>query len=365
MTALILTARFGLGHFSVANTLAAEAKEKYGCDSTRVVDFFEYAMPNHSQELYKSYKLLVNRGSGIYNLYYKTSDRDNRKNRVPFLHYFMKALYKLLGETRPAVVLSTLPFCSQLLSAFKEQTGSELPLITCITDISTHIEWINPHTDLYLVASQSLKSQLVGRGVEPARICIYGIPVKERFKCIPPRNGGAAEKHLLIMGGGMGLLPRKRQFYDQLDRLPGVKTVIITGHNTEAYSKLHGQYRNIEVVGFTGEVAKYMEWCDLIVSKPGGITLFEAIQAARPIVVIHPFLQQEIGNANFIINHNIGRVFWRGGPEIPQDICSLLHDEKAIGTMRRNMVLLKSALDDTLLKDAMSSCMREQKVRAS
>ncbi len=110
------------------------------------------------------------------------------------------------------------------------------------------------------------------------------------------------------MGGGLGLLPKSEQFYKELNSLEGVKTTVITGNNKKMYYKLYGRYENIEVVGYTNEVYKYMKDSDLIISKPGGITLFETIYSELPILAFNPFLQQEIDNASFILNNEIGRI---------------------------------------------------------
>ena len=94
------------------------------------------------------------------------------------------------------------------------------------------------------------------------------------------------------MGGGLGLLPRKDSFYEALDALPGVRTTLITGGNQKLYDRLHGRYGHIEVLGFTDKVYEYMARADLLLSKPGGITLFETITSELPILAWEPFLQQ-------------------------------------------------------------------------
>lgn len=51
-----------------------------------------------------------------------------------------------------------------------------------------------------------------------------------------------------------------------------------------------------------------MQEADLMISKPGGITVFEAINSEIPLLVFEPFLQQEVNNANFISLHCLGHV---------------------------------------------------------
>ena len=86
------------------------------------------------------------------------------------------------------------------------------------------------------------------------------------------------------------MLPRAKSFYQGLNGLKDVKTTIITGKNRDLYQRIHGRYENIEVVGYTDQVYRYMQEADLVISKPGGITLFETIFSELPILVFSPYL---------------------------------------------------------------------------
>ena len=52
-----------------------------------------------------------------------------------------------------------------------------------------------------------------------------------------------------------------------------------------------------------------LEESDLIITKPGGATLFEAIYANTPVIVKSPKVGQEIENAKFIIDKGIGLIY--------------------------------------------------------
>ena len=117
------------------------------------------------------------------------------------------------------------------------------------------------------------------------------------------------------------------------------------GNNRSAYERLHGRYANIEVIGFTDEVYRYMEKADLIVTKPGGITLFESIFAELPLATIAPTLMQEIHNAEFIEANAIGRVISSEPKETVQELLAMLDDDIALAEIRANMRRLKATLE--------------------
>lgn len=168
--------KFGMGHYSAARSLAQQIEEKFPQSQVRVVDFLEYALPELSRTIYRGFELLVNRGTGFYNRVYHITDNGRIGNRPFFQRYLLGKMGELIFQTKPTVLLSTLPLCSQLVSCYKKRYSDSLPLVTCITDVTSHCEWINDFTDCYLVASPSVRRQLVAKGVKEERICVGGIP---------------------------------------------------------------------------------------------------------------------------------------------------------------------------------------------
>ncbi len=152
------------------------------------------------------------------------------------------------------------------------------------------------------------------------------------------------------MGGGLGLLPKSMEFYNQLNSLENVKTTVITGKNTEIYNMLYGKYENINVLGYTDEVYKYMQKADLILSKPGGITLFESIFSETPLIAFKPFLQQEINNTNFILNNGIGKVLETSPDKCFDKIKKIIFDDAILDNLSNNIKILKKQFDCTSIE---------------
>lgn len=347
MKILILTGKFGMGHWSASQALQQQLEREE--HEVQTVDFFDYAMPEFAPALYRMFGWLVKYGGGLYNLFHRLTR--NVEGDMPLAGPWVERLEELLFETGADVVVSTHPVCSGVVARYKKE-GGQVPLITCITDVTCHSEWIHPGTDGYLVASQQVRQGLVAKGVEEERIYVSGIPVGEQFTKGSP-NGGKRE--LLIMGGGLGLMPRGDRFYQQLDALPHIHVTILTGRNGKLYERLHGKYENIEVVGFTTQVEQYMARAHLMLSKPGGITVFEAIASRLPMLVWAPFLEQERENAQFLLEAGMARLATKEEGACLDAIAATLYDQVGLAQMRGAM----ERMADTMCRAAVCAVVEQ------
>lgn len=359
MNILILTGRFGMGHYSTALSLKQEIEREVENVEIQIVDIVDYIAPKLNGVVYSGFNIMVRRASKIYNFFYKNTTDLDFSMKMPFSDVFVEKVEGLIYNNKPDIILSTLPFCSRVVSQFKTRTGSNIPLITCITDISIHNEWINPETNLYLVATEVVKSNLIRNGIKEDNIIVIGIPVKAQFKNISfdEKKHNPYSKNLLIMGGGLGLIPLEDSVYNRLNKIHNLNIVVILGKNEKEYNKLNKKFHNIEVIGYTDNVHEYMSNADLIISKAGGITLFEAIYAELPILAICPFLEQERNNANFIEYKNIGEVLWDKDEDIVERTLKMLYDEDKLKNMRENMRQIKLNISDGIMLEVMNKVM--------
>lgn len=347
MNILIVTGKFGMGHWSASVSLRQQLLRAFPEAQVEVMDLI--ACTSHNPEsMYKWFNVLVTRGSGLFNLYYKFTQNKDSDERPLNEEQCPDRVEEVFACKRPDVVIATHPVCARMVARWKRETGSSLPLVTCITDLTSHSEWIHRDTDCYLVGTPEIRERLVAKGVNRDIICVTGIPVRAEFK-LPVHRGHRQERNLLIMGGGLGMMPRKDSFYEALNNLPRVHTTIITGNNQKLYDRLEGKYRNIEVVGFTDRVYEYMARADLVLTKPGGITVFESIFSELPILAWEPFLEQEKRNAQFLVARGMGRVAAKEPDECLKAIRELIYDEDTLARMSARMHGIKAQLEQDSL----------------
>ena len=106
------------------------------------------------------------------------------------------------------------------------------------------------------------------------------------------------------------------------------------GKNEALRWELQQAYPSFTVLGYTDRVAEYMAKADLLLTKAGGITTFEAIHAGTPLCLPRPFLMQEEANARYVEQHGFGTVLWQKGYEV-ETLLALLQNPEELADMRR------------------------------
>lgn len=345
MNVLILTAKYGMGHYQVSTALKQQLERRNKDINIEVIDFFELIFPKACKLIYGSFNFLVSKCSSIYNLFYKFSASNNS---APLNQIIDKKIENLIKEEDANIIISTFPVCSKYISAYKKAKKSNLKLYTYITDIDVNKEWITDETDIYFVASHETKIQLEKYNVDISKIKVTGIPVKEEFKQLQENK---TKNEILVMGGGLGLIPCMEKCLKELLQNENIHITLITGKNEKLFNKYKDKFENMTVIGYTNNVYKYMEKAELIITKAGGVTLFEAINSKTPIYVLEPFLNQEIGNAKFIEDKEIGVVVWRNREFIEKDIINLLESRQRLERMKNNMKQIIEGLENTNIVD--------------
>ncbi len=115
-------------------------------------------------------------------------------------------------------------------------------------------------------------------------------------------------KQLLIVASAMEKLELDSKTLELINSLDRLKTIIITGNNRKLYKRLndYGSFENITVIGYTTDMARIMAESDLILSKAGGATIFEAISLELPLLIKASEVGQEDNNVQFIKANGIG-----------------------------------------------------------
>ncbi|NMC57278.1 MAG: hypothetical protein GYA50_08670 [Eubacteriaceae bacterium] len=335
MRVLILTGQFGMGHVCASEAVKQEIADSYPTAIIDIVDFLEFALPKFNTVIYKSFNFVVSKLPRLFNLLFDISDNSNV---YPFKNFANKKIDLLINMYSPDFIISVSPLTSKYVSIYKDSKKlKDIPLFTLITDISYHSQWISSNTDAYFVACEEIKDFLVKKGINSEHIYISGIPVRQEFKVNAFSGAKGANKNILIMGGGIGLIPKCNDILLHLSQMSGINVTVIAGKNKRLYKSLKRKYKNIKIFGYTDNISQLMSSSDILISKPGGITLFEAINTALPIFIIKPTLAHEKVNAGFVEQNGIGKVIWNNNSDTYAKLAELIYDDNQLNIIKNQM----------------------------
>ncbi|GMQ63210.1 MGDG synthase family glycosyltransferase [Vallitalea maricola] len=361
---LILTADFGSGHKSVSNAIKSYINDVDSSVNIEIVDMYKIIRPKLYKYIYKFFGILIKYGTTIYNFdYYKKNNNDKFGKLHSCYKSSSKRLARYLEDVQPSIIISTFPTCSAYVTKHKKDKNVSIPLITCITDIVKGAEWLHKGNDMYLVATDTVKKSIVKRGISEESVITTGIPIRREFledKNLPElrQQYSISQKDfvVLMMGGGLGLIPKEVSFYKWIAAHKRIKLYIITGNNKELYNKIskYNEYGNINILKYTHKVADIMAVTDLLITKPGGITLFEAIASNLPFIIYKPVLGQELENCRYIEEKELGYVV-QSEKELIDKISLVMNDEDIRNKMIKSIKEEKKTIDMKSLADHIMS----------
>ena len=234
-------------------------------------------------------------------------------------HALSKRLLSLIHEFEPDIIVATHPFVAEMVSHLKGKGFIDAKLLVVMTDYAPHKTWIAEHVDGYIVANDDMVIPMVQDfGVEPEKIHPFGIPILETFFHPQPKDslrremGLAPDKPtILLMAGSFGVKTIV-QIYRDIIRVPmDFQMIVITGKNQRLYQTLKTTVmlspKKTKLILFTQKVEQYMQASDLIITKPGGLTVTEALASNLPLLVFDSIPGQEEDNADFLELHGMAR----------------------------------------------------------
>jgi len=295
-----------------------------------------------------SFLFMAKKAPALFGRLYKQTNKQNRfSDLVPKLSgLFSNLLYPTVEQYGPDVIVTTHPFSTEMAAALKADGLVTAPLICIITDYGAHRAYIADEVDAYLVAGSHMLPELEGFGVPAEKVYPFGIPVHGVFfdqgdqaMLLRQLNFDPALPTLLFMAGSFGVSNIIRLYRELGATQAPMQIIVITGRNKRLYEAFEKEIAQNPAVPtrllyFTDEVEKYMHAADLLVTKPGGLTVSEALACNLPMAVFDAIPGQEEDNANFLKTHDMCVRIQKGN--FAQEISSLLQEKRRLQAMREN-----------------------------
>ncbi|MEX2460453.1 MAG: glycosyltransferase [Paenibacillaceae bacterium] len=361
---LILSGDYGDGHKQAACALSEASLVFHPDIEVEIVDFMAWTHPHlHTAGKY-FYLWLVKRFPVFYGYLFQHTRNDTTMSYIfkKIRSFSLSRMVKLLEDVKPDVIVSTFPSAAAAISILKAKGLTTVPTVTIMTDHTDHSYWLHPYTDQYLVGSEHV-SQLLQRehGITESEITVTGIPIRSHF-CQEFDQALLMEKHglssnqpiVMVMGGGLGMIGQEFIQLLQSDALPKtIQFVIICGHNHKLKQTLtqalkHSKH-SVVLTGYIQYVHEIMAISDLIITKPGGLTISEALALELPMLLYKPLPGQEQDNAAFLLKAGVA-LQAKDEIELLEQLIAIFQNQQTLSTLKTQAksFQMKSATMDAL-----------------
>jgi processive 1,2-diacylglycerol beta-glucosyltransferase len=343
---------FGTGHNSAAKALACEFNKQPNV-TAEVVDLLQL-IPNSFHPLLQSgYHGML---SKFPTLYYYLYDWTHHNKVIRYVSSVViekmgwsirKRLNQLIRVTEPTKIVTTHPFGLLMCPDIYE----EIPTVGVVTDYELHPIWLArvPHV---LCVPKKLPNWHQFERIQwqtGLSLIETGIPVNPTFyehvsKQEACRRLGLSPVRpvVLVMGGGTGLGPLE-QVVGELQELDHLQLVVLTGKNRGLFERLTQQFvaPHIRIEGYRTDVPLWMSAADLLITKPGGVTITEAIAKQLPMLLFEAFPGQEEANQQYLLHHRVAMI--TRPSTIRLQVSKLLDSPLQLGRMRERFEVLMSS----------------------
>lgn len=354
MNILIFTASTGGGHKRAAAAIEAKIKAISPETNVKVVDALKAISKVYDKTVCDGYHFMATKAPKIYGECYKITDRENliHKAVIQSNSVLSNKLLETIEENNPDVVIICHAFPTSMVSSLKEHGKTDVKTIILITDYDAHRTYIGPNIDAYVVAEPQMADRMINEyEVDSNLIHPLGIPIFDKFsepfskEEICKREGLDPEKPtVLLMAGSFGVND-VLDFYEQLAKKSNdIQFIIITGRNIKLFSQLEkliddlGTDDNTKLLYFVKNVEDYMHISDLIVTKPGGLTVTESLACGLPMAIYSAFPGQELDNADFLVKEKAAVLLDK--KDGADQIIELLNSPEKLAEMKENCKLL-------------------------
>lgn len=314
---IVFSAAFGAGHIRAAEAIIEEISRRDPELEIIHMDCGLFVNAKLYNLLKLTYISLIKYAPKIWGKFYHDTANilPNSAFQIFLNNLGREKILEYITSVQPCLIICTYPTVAGAIAQLKMEGLTKFPLAIVITDYSVHSQWVHEGSDLYIVGSEDVKKDLTGRGIDPTRIQITGIPVSSNFEAEHNRIEILARLGLkpniptiLIMSGAFGILKDIKElcvFFANIERT--VQSIVVCGKDQNLYksiNKIVNQAKNpVVTFGYVNNVEELMSVADIIITKAGGLTVSEALSKHLPLIIYKPIPGQEEKNAMFLLKN--------------------------------------------------------------
>jgi len=325
---LILTAGYGEGHNSAAHALQAAFNERPGQEA-ELIDVFALRAPRLNNVTRRGYLRIINGAPRVWSRFYRWLDESPRASwMINTLASHRRLLGRIIAEKQPVAIVSTYPVYAWLLNQLRREGRMFCPHYTVVTDALTiNSLWYRSGSAGWFVTDPDSAAFLHARGVPAAKVHVSGFPVALAFADRPaqlappePSNPAHPRRVLFMINTGR---TRALAIARALLQNPSWHVTITAGRGESLRRELielaAGAPAKADILGWTDRIPELLMTHHVAISKAGGATTQESINALCPLIVSQVVPGQEEGNYELIRRNDAGAL-----AETPAEIVTTL-----------------------------------------
>lgn len=251
---------------------------------------------------------------------------------------------QLIKELAPKVIVSVHPMVNHFLARTLKDLdlSGKVKLITVLTDPSANLwtGWACPDADLTIAPNDLAREKLLSLGLAPSKVKVIGMPIKPEFLKPPQESrhdflsglGLKPEQATIIITAGSAGGGNMAKIYEALKQSNReVQVIFLCGRNARLQAKMEKVCQSTPlktvVMPYISNISDGMNACDLLVTKAGGLTTFEAVARRLPMaldLLVEP-MPQEAGNVELLLEAGLAKAV-----KEPEDILPIVEDLEVI-----------------------------------
>lgn len=350
MKIIIAHASAGTGHLKAAEALHHSFKESYPGVDVRLVDALDFSSAPFRFIYRSGYSILVKYAPWLWSLIFRLTGikailRLAKGVNLGIDLLNIRDFSEFLIRENPDAIVSTHFTPPEIAAYLKKNSKIKSLLISVITDFGVHPFWLADGTDIYIAASEFSRNALMALGVKEGNIRVFGIPVDSKFleeydrEALCRKLGIERERFtVLIATGSFGIGPIE-EIVELLHQ--DAQLLVVCANNKSLYLKLKSRgYKGVRVFGFIDNIQELMSASDILIGKPGGLTISEGLVMNLYQIFIAAIPGQESENARALEAGGAG-VYINDTACIKKLVLDLRDNPQKLGAIKKNIARIR------------------------
>ncbi len=218
---------------------------------------------------------------------------------------------ELINKLSPDVVITTQVTASGVMAYLKQHNLYKGKFGIAFSDFHFHPYWVYGQADFFLANIEEQKQEMVKLRISAHKIFVCGLTLKPKVEVDAQAvknkfNIQSSQKVVLIASGSLGS-GIDENLIQRLSQKPNIRVIAVCGRNKAAFEKLHQKFTHTSatILGFHSPMDELYAIADIFLTKPGALSVSEALRFYLPILITHELPGGERHNSDYLLSRRL------------------------------------------------------------